>query len=459
MNTVAVIGGGPAGYVAAITAAQQGSKVILIECQELGGTCLNEGCMPTKALLESATRFEQVKNAHLFGINIKEGAAEVDWPVVQVYKNSVTEKLVQGISYLMKKNKIEVIHGKASFQDDRVISVHNEDGVQKILSDKVIIATGSEPVTLPFASFDEWVIDSRQALTLPEIPSSLLIVGGGVIGCEFASIYARLGTKVTIVEMENQLLPGEDRDIVSFLERSLKKSGVSIYCSAKLTQLDKSSKKVIIETKKGLTGLEPSKVLIAVGRKPRVAGLNLNNIGVDFDEKQGIKVNEYMQTNIPWIYACGDVIGGVQLAHVGFHEGKIAAMHACGNMESVNYRAVPRCVYTSPEIASVGLNEKQAREKYGDIRIGQFSFSANGKALIIGEQIGKVKVLVEPQFNEIIGVTIIGPHATELIGQGTIMMQAEMTAESMESFIAAHPTLSEAIHEALLSALGQPVHA
>jgi dihydrolipoamide dehydrogenase len=459
MNTVVVIGGGPAGYVAAITAAQQGSKVILIERHELGGTCLNEGCMPTKALLESATRFEQVKNAHLFGITINEGAAEINWPAVQHYKNGVTDKLVQGITYLMKKNKIEVMNGVATFLDSRVITVRNEDGEQNILADKVIIATGSKPVSLPFAPFDEWVIESRQALTLPEIPSSLLIVGGGVIGCEFASIYSRLGTKVTIVEMENQLLPGEDPDIVSFLERTLKKSGVTIYCSSKLDKLDKSTNKAIIETKKGLIDVEPEKVLVAVGRKPRVSGLNLEKIGVDFNEKQGIKVNEYMQTNIPGVYACGDVIGGVQLAHVGFHEGKIAAMHACGESESVNYNAIPRCIYTSPEIASVGLNEKEAREKYGDIRIGQFSFSANGKALIIGEQTGKVKVLVEPQFNEVIGISIIGPHATELIGQGTMMLHAEMTTDSMENFIAAHPTLSEAIHEALLSALGQQVHA
>ncbi|WP_419887249.1 dihydrolipoyl dehydrogenase [Neobacillus niacini] len=459
MNTVVVIGGGPAGYVAAITAAQQGSKVIIIERNELGGTCLNEGCMPTKALLESATRFEHVKNAHLFGITIKDDAAEINWSAVQHYKNGVTEKLVQGIKYLMKKNKIEVINGEAAFLDSRVITVRNKDGEQKIHADKVIIATGSEPVSLPFATFDEWVIDSRQALTLSDIPSSLLIVGGGVIGCEFASIYARLGTKVTIVEMENQLLPGEDPDIVAFLERTLKKSGVSIYCASKLAQLDKSSNKAIIETKKGLIEIEPSKVLVSVGRKPRVSGLNLERIGVDFNEKQGINVNEYMQTNIPGIYACGDVIGGVQLAHVGFHEGKVAALHACGKYESVNYKAIPRCIYTSPEIASVGFNEKQAREEYGDIRMGQFSFSANGKALIIGEQIGKVKVLVEPKFNEIIGITIIGPHATELIGQGTLMLHAEMTTDSMETFIAAHPTLSEAIHEALLSALGQQVHA
>lgn len=458
MNTVVVIGGGPAGYVAAITAAQQGSKVILIERQVLGGTCLNEGCMPTKALLESATRFEQVKNAYLFGINVKEGATELDWLAVQRYKNNVTEKLVQGIQFLMKKNKITVINGDASFLSSQRIEVRNKDGVEEIHFEKAIIATGSDAVELPFASFDEWVINSRQALTLSEIPSSLLIVGGGVIGCEFASIYSRLGTNVTIIESENQLLPDEDRDIVSFLERSLKKSGVSICTSSKLLELDENTNTAILETKKGLVELEPAKVLVAVGRKPRVKGLNLEKSGIVFNEKSGILVNDQMETNIPGIYACGDVIGGIQLAHIGFHEGKIAALNATGHSESVNYRAVPRCIYTKPELASVGLNEKQAREKYGDIKIGQFSFSANGKALISGEQIGKVKVIVDPQFNEIIGISIIGTHATELIGQGTLMMHAEMTIDSMENFIAAHPTLSEAIQEANLSILGQPVH-
>lgn len=458
MNTVTVIGGGPAGYVAAITAAQQGSKVTLIERNKLGGTCLNEGCMPTKSLLESATRFEQIKNAYQFGISVKEGAAEIDWPQVQRYKNSITEKLVQGIQFLMKKNKIQVVAGEASFLNSQLIQVQTADGVELVKSDKVIIATGSESAGLPNLTFDNWVIDSRQAMTLPEIPPSLLIIGGGVIGCEFASIYSRMGTEVTIVEMENQLLPGEDPDVASVLERSLKKSGVSIYCGAKVSHIVKVSGKAVLETKKGLIELEPAKVLVAIGRKPRVAGLNLETIGIDFDARKGIHVDDYMQTNIPGIFACGDVIGGIQLAHIGFHEGRTAARNACGMGETINYHAVPRCIYTSPEIAGVGLNEKQAKEKYGDIMIGQCSFAANGKALISGEAIGKVKVIVEPQFNEIVGMTIVGPLATELIGQGTAMLYSEMTADSMEHFIAAHPTLSEAIHEALLSCIGQPVH-
>ncbi|MCM3567516.1 dihydrolipoyl dehydrogenase [Neobacillus mesonae] len=460
MNTVTVIGGGPAGYVAAITAAQQGSNVILIERKNLGGTCLNEGCMPTKALLESAARFEQVKNAYHFGIRVKDDVAEIDWPQVQRYKNSITEKLVQGIHFLMKKNKIQVITGEAEFISSQRIQVKTTAGVEEIQTDKVIIATGSESASLPFAPFDDWVIDSRQAMTLSEIPSSLLIIGGGVIGCEFASIYSRMGSKVTIVEMEDHLLPGEDPDVVSFLERALKKSGVSIYCGSSLSRIDKGDREAMIETKKeGLKELKPDKILVAIGRKPSVAGMNLEKIGVSFDERKGIHVDEYMQTNIPGIYACGDVIGGIQLAHVGFHEGRTAARNACGGREMANLQVVPRCIYTYPEVASVGLNEKQAKERYGDIRTGQFSFAANGKALISGEAAGKVKVIVEPQFNEIVGITIVGPHATELIGQGAIMMQAEMTAESMESFIAAHPTLSEAIHEALLSVSGQQIHA
>lgn len=459
MDSIVVIGGGPSGYVAAITAAQQGRKVILIERESLGGTCLNEGCMPTKALLESATRLDQVKEAHHLGIVVKNSEVAIDWSSVQKYKNSITDKLVQGIQFLMKKNKIQIMEGEASFLNDFEVQVRNKEGVQVVTADKFIISTGAEPVEIPSAPFDgQWVINSKQALSLEEIPSSILIVGGGVIGCEFASIYSRMGTQVTLVEQENQLLSEEDSDIVSTLMRSLKKSGVTVYTTSRLTRIDHEKKKVILETKKGEIEVEPSKVLVAAGRKPRVAGLNLQNTGIIYSEQDGIQVNEHMQTNVPGIYACGDVIGGIQLAHVGFHEGKVAALNACGKSESVTYHVVPRCIYTSPEIASVGLNEKQAREKYGDIKIGQFSFMANGKALIHGEQQGKVKVIVEHEYNEIVGLSIIGIHATELIGQGSIMMYGEMTADSMKNLITAHPTLSEAIHEALLGVFGEQVH-
>jgi dihydrolipoamide dehydrogenase len=459
MTTLAIIGGGPAGYVAAITAAQQGQQVILIDQGPLGGTCLNEGCMPTKSLLESADIYEKVKHAGEFGISLPSAEIGVNWGQVQQRKEKIIQTLVQGIGYLMKKNRIKVMNGKASFLSEHRVSVENGDGQEVIEADRFIIAAGSEPIGLPFAPFDgKWIIHSGQAMSLLAIPSSLLIIGGGVIGCEFASIYSRMGTKVTVVEMADQLLPGEDEDVASVLHKQLEKDGVTVHTSTSLKDLNADRKIAILEKQDGIHELSADYVLVSIGRKPRTAGLGLENIGIDYS-KQGIHVNEQMQTNIPHIYACGDVIGGIQLAHVAFHEGTVAALHACGHDVQVNYRAVPRCIYTSPEIASVGLTEKQARSQYGDIRVGEFSFAANGKALILNEQIGKVKVIVEPEYNEIIGLSIVGPRATELIGQGTVMLHSEMTVESMEDLIAAHPTLSEAIHEALLSTAGQAVHA
>jgi dihydrolipoamide dehydrogenase len=458
MTTIAILGGGPAGYVAAITAAQQGQQVILIDQGSLGGTCLNEGCMPTKSLLESAEIYEKVKHAEEFGINILSPQIEVNWSQVQHRKDKIVKTLVQGIGYLMRKNKIKVMNGKAYFLTDHRLSVENEGGQEVIEADQFIIATGSEPVSLPFAPFDgEWIIHSGQAMSLPSIPSSLLIIGGGVIGCEFASIYSRLGTKVTIVEMAEQLLPGEDEDIASVLRKQLENDGVTVYTSTSLKDLNADRKKAIIENDKGIQELSADYVLVSIGRKPRVENLGLEDIGIQYS-KHGIQVNEHMQTNISHIYACGDVIGGIQLAHVAFHEGTVAALHASGKDAKVNYRAIPRCIYTSPEIASVGMTEKQAKNEYGDIRIGEFPFTANGKAMILNEQIGKVKVIVEPQYNEIIGISIVGPRATELIGQGTVMLHAELTIDILEDLVEAHPTLSEAIHEALLSTMGHAVH-
>lgn len=458
VKPLVVIGGGPAGYVAAITAARQGKQVTLIEQKDLGGTCLNEGCMPTKSLLASAEAYEKIKKAEQFGITIPLEQVKINWDGVQHHKTTIVKNLVRGIGYLMKKNSIKVIKGEASFLTNHRLSVRNENHVEEIEAEQFIIAAGSEPASLPFAPFDgKWIIHSKQAMSLPAIPSTLLIVGGGVIGCEFASIYSQMGTTVTIVEAADQLLPGEDADIAFTLQEELEKKGVAIYTSSSLTEMQPEDKTALFKHKEELHELQAEYALISIGRKPRVLGLGLEQVGVHFS-KQGIDVNEHMQTNIPNIYACGDVVGGIQLAHVAFHEGTVAALHACGKDKSVNYRAVPRCIYTHPEIASVGMTEKQARSEYGDIRVGEFSFTANGKAMIANESIGKVKVIVEPQFNEIIGLSIVGSHATELIGQGTIMMHGELTTDIMEDFIAAHPTLSEAIHEALLQSAGQAVH-
>ncbi|MDJ1476151.1 dihydrolipoyl dehydrogenase [Bacillus sp. LS15-K4] len=459
MSKLIVIGGGPAGYVAAITAAQNGKDVTLIDEADLGGTCLNVGCMPTKSLLESAEVHDIVRKANNFGVTLNEGSISIDWKQIQVRKSQIVTQLVQGIQYLMKKNKIRVIQGKVKFETDHRVRVSHGDNVDIVDGDQFIIAAGSEPTELPFAPFDgKWILNSSHAMSLENIPKSLLIVGGGVIGCEFASIYSRLGTKVTIVEMAPQLLPGEDGDIAQILREKLENDGVEIFTGAALKGLNNYKKQASFEYEGSIQVANPEFVLVSVGRKPRVQKLDLEKAGIQFSNK-GISVNEYMQTNRSHIYAAGDVIGGIQLAHVAFHEGTTAALHASGEDVKVNYHAVPRCIYTSPEIASVGLNEKDAREQYGDIQIGEFPFTANGKALIIGEQTGKVKVVVEPKYQEIIGISIIGPRATELIGQGTVMLHTEVTADIMRDYIAAHPTLSEAIHEALLQAVGHAVHA
>ncbi|MBK5458458.1 dihydrolipoyl dehydrogenase [Peribacillus sp. TH27] len=459
MNRIAIIGGGPAGYVAAITAAQQGKEVILVVDGPLGGTCLNEGCMPTKSLLESADTYELVKNAGELGIRLPSNSIDIDWEVVQKRKKAIVSTLVQGVHYLMKKNKIKVIQGRASLITNHQLRIENDNKYEEIEASKIIISTGSEPIPLPFAPFDgKWIIHSGQAMSLPSIPTSLLIIGGGVIGCEFASIYSRMGTKVTIVEMGEKLLPGEDEDISAVLHKELESQGVIIHASTSVKDMNTNNKKVFLDKGDGsIDEVHADYVLVSIGRKPRVNGMDLERNGIDFS-KHGISVNNQMQTSNSSIYACGDVIGGIQLAHVAFHEGRVAALNACGHETKVNYRAIPRCIYTSPEIASVGLTETEARNNYGDIKVGEFPFSANGKALISNKQIGKVKVVVDPQFNEILGFSIVGPHATEIIGQGTVMLHAEITTDIMEDLIAAHPTLSECIHEALLSVSGQAVH-
>lgn len=456
--TLAIIGGGPGGYVAAITAARLGRNVVLIEHGPLGGTCLNEGCIPTKALLESADLFEKIKSANDFGIEFSQGSPVIQWQAVQNRKTAIIRQLSDGIKYLMNKNKIKILNGKASFLSGHDILVEADGKQEVIKADQAIIASGSEPVELPFAPYDgKWVIHSGDAMALSAIPDSILIIGGGIIGCEFASIFSRMGAKVVIVEKDEQILPGEDPDIAAFLHSRLEEAGVDVLTSVAVERLDSALKKAFL--KNGAEGLEISAdvCLVAIGRKPRLADLNLDQIGVKYDKK-GIHVNQHMQTNLSHIYACGDVAGGVQLAHAAFHEGTVAASHASGKAVCVNDQIIPRCIYTSPEIASVGLNEKTARERYGDIRIGEFPFSANGKALIINEPVGKVKIIAEPEYHEIVGVSIIGPGATELIGQAAMMMHAEMTADTMEHFIAAHPTLSETIHEAVLQTTGQAVH-
>ncbi|MED3626733.1 acetoin dehydrogenase complex dihydrolipoyl dehydrogenase [Bacillus subtilis] len=457
--TLAIIGGGPAGYAAAVSAAQQGRNVLLIDKGQLGGTCLNEGCIPTKSLLESANVLDKIKHADSFGIELPAGAISVDWSKMQSRKQQVVSQLVQGVQYLMKKNQIQVVKGTASFLSERKLLIEGENGKEIREADQVLIASGSEPIELPFAPFDgEWIIDSKDALSLSEIPSSLVIVGGGVIGCEYAGLFARLGTKVTIIETADHLIPAEDEDIARLFQEKLEEDGVEVHASSRLERVDQTAKTAIWKSGQREFKTKTDYVLVAIGRKPRLDGLQLEQAGVDFSPK-GIPVNGHMQTNVPHIYACGDAIGGIQLAHAAFHEGIIAASHASGRDVKINEKHVPRCIYTSPEIACIGMTERQARSIYGDVKIGEFPFSANGKALIKQQAEGKVKIMAEPEFGEIVGVSMIGPDVTELIGQAAAIMNGEMTADMTEHFIAAHPTLSETLHEALLSTIGLAVHA
>ncbi|MEC1666522.1 dihydrolipoyl dehydrogenase [Bacillus mojavensis] len=457
--TLAIIGGGPAGYAAAVSAAQQGRNVLLIDKGSLGGTCLNEGCIPTKSLLESANVLDKIKHAGRFGIELPPGAISVDWNKMQSRKQQVVSQLVQGVQYLMKKNQIQVVKGEASFLSDKKLLIKGENGKEIREAEQILIATGSEPIELPFAPFDgEWVIDSKDALALSDIPASIVIVGGGVIGCEYAGLFARLGTKVMIIETAGQLIPAEDEDIARHFQEKLEEDGVEVHTSSRLERVNPAAKTAIWKSGQREFKTKADYVLVAIGRKPRLDGLQLEQAGIDFSHK-GIPVNEQMQTNVSHIYACGDAIGGIQLAHAAFHEGIIAASHASGRNVKMNEKNVPRCIYTSPEIACIGLTEKQARHVYGDVQIGEFPFSANGKALIKHQAEGKVKIVVEPEFSEIVGVSMIGPDVTELIGQAAAIMNGEMTADMAEHFIAAHPTLSETLHEALLSTMGLAVHA
>ncbi|MGI6186651.1 MAG: dihydrolipoyl dehydrogenase, partial [Brevibacillus sp.] len=408
MQNVAIIGGGPAGYVAAITAARLGKRVFLIEEKELGGTCLNEGCMPTKALLESAEMYQHVQRAGRFGIDVPAEATSVNWKNVQAYKQGIVRRLTSGVHHLMKKNQVQVIRGRASFIDEHRLLIERSDGEQRLEADRFLIASGSEPIALPFAPFDgEWVLHSGHAMSLDAAPPVLLIVGGGVIGCEFASLYGRMGSSVIVVEMADQLLPGEDADIAAVLERGLRQAGVTVHLGSRVEALDHATKTARVRTPEGVIEIAADAVLVAIGRRPRVAGLGLERIGVRVTSR-GVEVNERMQTNLPHIFAAGDVIGGIQLAHVAFHEGEVSAVNICGGDRSVDYRTVPRCIYTSPEVASVGLTERQARETYGEIRIGEFPFAANGKAQILQETAGKAKVLIEPRYHEIVGISLVG---------------------------------------------------
>lgn len=453
---VAVIGGGPGGYVAAIRAAQLGAEVTLIEKGALGGVCLNVGCIPTKVLLHTAEAYTAAKEGALIGLRAEN--VSVDWSGLMARKKAVVDTLVGGVGTLMASNGITVLRGTASFASAKEIDVAlNDGGKMTVRADAVIVATGSEPAVPPIPGFDlEGVITSTEALSLDGLPESVVLVGGGVIGMEFASIFSTFGVKVTVVEMLPEILPMIDGEIVSILKGVLLRKGVVFHTSSKVTAVEKKGKKlaVSVETPEGKTVLEAQKVLVSVGRRPVTKGLGLEALGVAV-ERGRIQTDKKMETAVKGVYAIGDCASPIMLAHVASREGEVAAENIMGHGVEMDYKTVPSAVYTAPEIASVGLSEKEALEKGFRVKVGRFPLMANGKSLIMNETDGMVKYVVDEKYDEILGVHLIGPRATDLIVEGALALRLEATVDEILTTVHAHPTVGEALLEGAMAVRGQ----
>jgi len=454
---VIVIGSGPGGYVAGIRAGQLGLKVGVIEKDPfLGGTCLHRGCIPTKSLLENADVWQKVQKAKDFGITI--GEAKLDFSAVQARKQGVVDQNAKGIEFLFKKNKVERITGTGKVIDAKTVEV---DG-KRLSTKNIILAMGSVPKDLPHIKADgKRIINSDHILRLTEVPKSMLVIGAGAVGCEFASIFARFGSKVTIVEVMPQLLPIEDEEIAKEFTRVFKKKGIEVYTDAKVLscEVTDSGVKSTIESKGKQIVVETDLVLSATGRRAVTETAGLDKTQVKFDQRGFIQVDEFMRTNVPGIYAIGDIVPTPALAHCASAEGILAVEHIKGmHVRPINYDHVPNCTYTDPEVASVGLTEKKAKERGYDVKIGKFPFTANSKAKIIGEANGLVKYVVDAKYDELLGVHIVGPKATELIVEGCAALELEATSESIAKTIHAHPTLSEALMEAAEDVMGHSIH-
>jgi dihydrolipoamide dehydrogenase len=455
---IAIIGGGPGGYVAAIYAGKKKAKVCLIERDELGGTCLNRGCIPTKALIHSANIVSEIKQAKRFGIITRD--VQIDWNTIQKNKETIVKTLTKGVENLLKANGVKTYKGTAKLLDKNTIEITYQTGQKEtITAQKIILATGSSPVIIPIPGYDlPGVITSDEALSLDALPESMLIIGGGVIGIELGYIYNTMGVDITIVEMLSQILPRQDEEIQKELRKILERQGIKIYTSSKVKAIEKTEDKLIttFETQEGVKQITTDRVLMAAGRKPNTEAVKDLNLDI---QKTGITVDEYLRTNIQNIYAIGDATGKSMLAHVASHQGITAAKNALGQNKKMDYKVIPGCIYTSPEVASVGLTEEEARQKYKDnIKIGRFPFIASGKALTLGERQGFVKIISDSKYNEILGVHILGPNATELAAEAALAIKLECTAEELTDTIHAHPTLSEAVMEASFDLLGEPIH-
>lgn len=457
---VVVIGGGPGGYVAAIRAAQLGLKTACIESRgALGGTCLNVGCIPSKALLQSTEAYHSSlhKNKDLGVVYEK---VSFDLAQIHKHKNTTVKQLTGGVEMLLKKNKITYIKGHGSFLEPGRIQVSGDDE-QVVQAKHVIVATGSKPIELPIAKFDEkQVVSSTGALDFDQVPDHLVVIGGGVIGLELGSVWARLGAKVSVIEATKSILPAMDQDVVRVLKKTLAKEGLEFYEDTKFTELKKKGKKltVLAKRKDETVELSADKLLVAVGRRPNTDGLGLDKIGLATDDKGRIPVDDHYRTQVDGVYAIGDVIEGLMLAHKAEEEGVACAEILAGKPGHVNYQAIPNVVYTWPEVATVGLSEKDCKDQGLEFKTGRFSFAANGRAKAMGEKDGFVKIIADKKTDRMLGASIVGPNASELIAELAIATEYAASAEDVARSVHAHPTLAEVIKEAALAVDKRALH-
>lgn len=453
-----IIGGGPGGYEAAIRAAQLGANVTLIEEDKLGGTCLNRGCIPTKSFYKNAEVVNSLKNMNEYGISLGEYSFNME--KAQQRKNEVVNKLVSGIAQLLKGNLVEVIKGKASFKGSKTIEVATENDTFELTANNIIIATGSSSSSVPVPGIDlPNVVTSDEILNFNEVPKSLAILGGGVVGVEFAGIFATLGSQVTIIEFLPKILYRLDDELSKKLTVYLKKQGIKVITGSALKEVQQSDNglKLTVGNDKGTSEIQCDYLLSAAGRKPNLEKLNLELAGIEFDKK-GIKVDDNYKTSVDGVYAIGDVIGGIMLAHVASEEGKVCVENIYGHNSKINYNEVPSCVFTFPEAASVGLTEDEAKENNIDYIVGKSMFGANGKALTMGEGEGFIKVMAEKESHKLIGVHIMGPHASDIVHDGSLAIQNGLTVENIKESVFAHPTLSEVFYEAVCGCIGEAIH-
>lgn len=465
-----ILGGGTGGYVAAIRASQLGLKTAIVEKGLLGGTCLHKGCIPSKALLRSAEVYATAKKSEDFGVEI--GEVQLNFPRVQERKNQIVDQLHRGVQHLMKQGKIDVYEGIGRILGPSIfspmpgtISVEMNNGQENemLIPKNVIIATGSRPRSLPGLEFDgEKVLSSDEALSLTELPKSIIIVGGGVIGIEWASMLNDFGVEVTVIEYADRIVPTEDHEISKEAARILKKKGVKIVTSAKVLseslQIENTQVSISAEVKGEQQSFKGEKLLVSVGRQANTENIGLQNTEIQV-EKGFIQVNEYFQTKESHIYAIGDVIGGLQLAHVASHEGIVAVEHIAGEKpDPIDYSLISKCIYSNPEMASVGLTEQEAKEKGYQLKVGKFNFRAIGKALVYGEADGFVKIIADKDTDDILGVHMIGPHVTDMISEAGLARVLDATPWEVAHTIHPHPSLSEAIGEAALAVDGKAIH-